>query len=770
MNTNWTWTAGDEAAAAALRARLPDRLFDAHAHLYRSRDIGTAAVALEQQGPSVAGAAVWREHVGRQVGAARLAGALMIPFPSATCDIEQANAFVLAEQRANPACRALVLVAPRVARESVEALVAAGGVAGFKPYHLMGAVKPTFQAPISTFTPLWAWELADRHRLVILLHMVRDRALDDPDNQREIRDLCTRFPNAHLILAHAARGFHAPNTVRGLPALQGLDNISFDASGICEPEAIRAIIEACGPRRLMWGSDFPISERRGRCVTVGDGFAWINPDRIDDHPQAPALETWPVGLENLRALLQAADDCGLNAADMLDIFHDNAARLFGLAAESGTVTQDTYRRACRVIPGGTHLLSKRPEMFAPGQWPAYFREARGCDVWDLDGRRYTDFSLNGVGACLLGYRDAAVTRAVRRRASLGNLSTLNPAEEVDLAERLVAMHPWASRVRFARTGGELAAVAVRIARATTDRSCVAICGYHGWSDWYLAANLGADDSLRGHLLPGLDPLGVPRELRGTAFTFTYNNREQLRKIVAEHGDRLAAVVMEPCRSEDPAPGFLEFVRDTARQAGALLIFDEITIGFRLAFGGAHLKFGVNPDMALYGKTLGNGYPIAAVVGTAEAMEGAHASFISSSYWTEGIGPAAALATLDRLREADAVGHAARIGALIQTLWRDAARRHGLPVTVKGYPAIPIMTFDHEQAVALKTLYIQEMLARGYLAGPMIYVTLAHTEATVERFAGAVDAVFATLAAALADGDVAKRLKGPAAHAGFQRLL
>jgi glutamate-1-semialdehyde 2,1-aminomutase len=285
-------------------------------------------------------------------------------------------------------------------------------------------------------------------------------------------------------------------------------------------------------------------------------------------------------------------------------------------------TEALYQHAKTRIPGGTQLLSKRPEMFAPGVWPAYYREARGCEVWDLDGGHYFDMTHNGVGSCLLGYADPEVTRAVTERIAKGGMCTLNAPEEVELADALCEIHPWAEQVRFARCGGETCAVAVRIARATTDRSVVAICGYHGWQDWYLASNLGEDDALRGHLLPGLNPLGVPRELRGTAVTFPYEDRAALEGIVAQYGDRLAAVIMEPCRYTDPEPGFLEFVRDQAHAAGALLIFDEITIGWRLRHGGSHLRFGVQPDMAVFAKALGNGHPIGAVIGTKAAMDGA----------------------------------------------------------------------------------------------------------------------------------------------------
>ncbi len=434
-------------------------------------------------------------------------------------------------------------------------------------------------------------------------------------------------------------------------------------------------------------------------------------------------------------------------------------------------TQALYAHAKRRIPGGVQLLSKRPEMFAPGQWPAYFREARGCEVWDLDGRHYFDMSHNGVGSCLLGYAHPDVSRAVTERIARGSACTLNPPEEVELADRLCEIHPWAEQVRFTRTGGEACAVAVRIARATTGRSLVAVCGYHGWHDWYLAANLGESDALAGHLLPGLEPAGVPRELRDTALTFSYGDRGAFLAVLDAHGDRCAAVIMEPCRHRDPEPGFLEFIRDGAHKAGAVLIFDEITIGWRLCYGGAHLRLGVYPDMAVLAKALGNGHPIGAVIGTRAAMEGAQASFISSTNWTESVGPVAALATLAAMRNSDVCGHVATIGASVQALWRDKGQAHGLPLNVPdGYPCLAGFSFDHERANALRTLYTQLMLERGFLAGPSIYPTLAHTEDIVTRYGEAMDEVFTEIARTLDAGNLDTRLTGGPAHEGFRRLL
>ena len=766
----WTFADADRVLAEEVQVRLPGRVFDAHMHPCRREHIRPASLST-QQSPAEMGYEAWREHVGSQVGVERLCGALLTPFPSAEGDIDTINDYVAEQVEMAPNCFASIVVGPKYPRSVVEERLQNPRIRCLKPYPCYSSRADALDSALEEFVPEWAWELAHDRGLVILLHMVRDAALSDPQNQKSIRRWCEEYPNARLILAHAARGFHAPNTVRAISALRGLENVWFDTSAVCEADAMAAILEEFGPRRLLWGSDFPCCQDRGRIVTLGNGFAWLSTAQVEWNEKALFGQPVLVGLESIRAVLNAADRVGLTDEDLRDIFCDNAQRLIVLRPEPANATQDLYREAKNIIPGGAQLLSKRPEMFAPGQWPAYFREARGCETWDLDGRHYYDVSTHGIGACLLGFRDPDVTRAVRRRLVLGSFCTLNPPEEVELARLLCELHPWAEQVRFARAGGEMMSVAVRIARATTDRSAVAICGYHGWHDWYLAANLGENDALRGHLLPGLDPLGVPTELRGTNFTFTYNNCDELQNIVDRHGPRLAAIVMEPCRYRDPEPGFLQFVREQADRAGALLIFDEVSIGWRLTLGGAHLKFGVAPDLAVFAKSTGNGHPMSAVIGTRKAMEGAHTSFISSTYWTESIGPVAGLATIRKMREVDVPGHCERIGRTIQETWRRAAERHGLPVKIAdSYPALAHFTFEHELAGELRTLYVQLMLERGFLAKANVQVSLAHTDEVIGKYAEANDEAFSEIADALAKDNVKQRLRGPVAHSGFQRLL
>lgn len=432
--------------------------------------------------------------------------------------------------------------------------------------------------------------------------------------------------------------------------------------------------------------------------------------------------------------------------------------------------QQLYEHAKKRIPGGTQLLSKRPEMFLPEQWPSYYRKASGAEVWDLDGNRYLDMSLNGIGACILGYADPDVDAAVKAAVDAGSMCTLNCPEEVELADLMCELHPWADMARFARSGGEAMALAVRIARAGTRRDRVAFSGYHGWHDWYLAANLSADTALDGHLLPGLDPAGVPRGLQGTALPFRYNHLEELKAIVNSYGKELAAVVMEPIRNDDPAPGFMEGVRELATATGAVLIFDEITAGFRLTTGGAHLRANVQPDIAVFAKAISNGYPMAVVLGRNGVMQAAQSSFISSTYWTERIGPAAALATIRKHRRCRVHEHLIRIGTRIQSGWRAAAAQVGLTIEVGGIaPLSHFAILAGAQSQPAHTLFTQAMLERGFLASKGFYATYAHTEEHVDSYLNAVQEVFGLVSRTLASDGLMGLLKGPIAHAGFKRL-
>lgn len=429
--------------------------------------------------------------------------------------------------------------------------------------------------------------------------------------------------------------------------------------------------------------------------------------------------------------------------------------------------QNLWRRAKRIIPGGNMLLSKRAEMFLPDLWPAYFSKAEGCCVWDLDGRKYNDMSIMGIGTNILGYGDPEVDEAVRATIAAGNMSTFNCPEEVYLAERLLELHPWADMARFARTGGEANSIAIRIARAASGKDKVAVCGYHGWHDWYLAANLGDDHRLAGHLLPGLEANGVPESLRGTVYPFSYNNIGELETLLNVHD--IGVIKMEVSRNRGPVDDFLRKVRRLATARGIVLIFDECTSGFRQAFGGLHKLYGVEPDMALFGKALGNGYAITASVGRREIMEAAQTTFISSTFWTERIGPTAALKTLEVMQRTESWRQITETGRDITARWQALAERYGISITTSGLPALTTFTFNSPNALAYKTLVTQEMLAEGYLAGTSVYVCTRHTPEIVQEYFGLLEPVFALISDCEQGRDVNSLLKGPVCHAGFKRL-
>jgi glutamate-1-semialdehyde 2,1-aminomutase len=430
--------------------------------------------------------------------------------------------------------------------------------------------------------------------------------------------------------------------------------------------------------------------------------------------------------------------------------------------------QELYKKAKTLIPGGTMLLSKRPEMFLPEQWPSYFSKAKGCKVWDLDGVEYQDLFIMGVGTNILGYGHDEVDAAVMKTVQNGNMSTLNCPEEVYLAERLVELHPWADMVRFARSGGEANAIAIRISRAASGRDKVAICGYHGWHDWYLSANLSDDEGLAGHLLPGLDPKGVPKNLMNTVFPFNYNNFQELETIVNTHD--IGVIKMEVSRNMGPEDNFLQKVRKLATDKNIVLIFDECTSGFRQTFGGLHKMYGVEPDVAMFGKAMGNGYAITAIVGKRSVMEAAQKTFISSTFWTERIGPTAALKTLEVMHRERSWEVITDTGNQIAKTWKEMADQYNLPITIFGLPALISFAIKSDNALAYKTLITQEMMTKGYLAGTGIYVSIAHTPQVLDAYFSALDKVFA-LVSDCEKGirDVNALLKGPVCHAGFKRL-
>ena len=428
--------------------------------------------------------------------------------------------------------------------------------------------------------------------------------------------------------------------------------------------------------------------------------------------------------------------------------------------------QKLYSKAKQIVAGGNMLLSKRPEMFLPEQWPSYFSKSKGCEVWDLDGKKYID-TLMMPGTNSLGYNYEEIDEAVKETINSGNMSTLNAPEEVELTERLVELHPWADMARFARSGGEANSVAIRLARAASGKDNVAFCGYHGWHDWYLASNLSDSKGLDGHLLPGLDPNGVPKNLKDSVHPFEYNNFDKLEEIVKTKN--IGVIKMEVYRNKEPENNFLHRVRKLANQHNIVLVFDECTSGFRKNFGGLHKLYDVEPDVAMFGKALGNGYAVTAVLGKREVMQAAEKSFISSTFWTERIGSSAALATLKAMDKEKSWEKITSTGESINKEWIKLSQEYELPITISGLAALTTFTFKSKNALAYKTLITQEMLKKGYLAATAVYVCTAHTPEIIKTYLENLKPLFQTIKECEEGRDVMKLLEGPIAHSGFKRL-
>ena len=428
--------------------------------------------------------------------------------------------------------------------------------------------------------------------------------------------------------------------------------------------------------------------------------------------------------------------------------------------------QKLYSKAKQIVAGGNMLLSKRPEMFLPEQWPSYFSKSKGCEVWDLDGKKYID-TLMMPGTNSLGYNYEEIDEAVKETINSGNMSTLNAPEEVELTERLVELHPWADMARFARSGGEANSVAIRLARAASGKDNVAFCGYHGWHDWYLASNLSDSKGLDGHLLPGLDPHGVPKNLKDSVHPFEYNNFDKLEELVKTKN--IGVIKMEVYRNKEPENNFLHRVRKLANEHNIVLVFDECTSGFRKNFGGLHKLYEVEPDVAMFGKALGNGYAVTAVLGKREVMQAAEKSFISSTFWTERIGSSAALATLKAMDKEKSWEKITSMGEEINKEWIKLSQEYELPITISGLAALTTFTFKSKNALAYKTLITQEMLKKGYLAATAVYVCTAHTPEIIKTYLENLKPLFQTIKECEEGRDIMTLLEGPIAHGGFKRL-
>ena len=390
-----------------------------------------------------------------------------------------------------------------------------------------------------------------------------------------------------------------------------------------------------------------------------------------------------------------------------------------------------WKKAKEIIPDGNMFFSKRPELFLKKSWPTYYSKAKGCYIWDLDKIRYIDCSYMGIGTNLLGYANKNIDNKVIDSIKNSNMSTLNSSEEVFLADKLLNLDKWAGGVKFARTGGEANLIALRIARSYNKKYKVIFCGYHGWHDWYLSSNLKNKKNLDKHLISNLKIEGVPRYLKNSTYSFTYNDFDSLKKIIDKEKD-IGVLIMEVTRNILPKKNFLNKIRNICTNKNIVLIFDECTSGFRETVGGIHQKFGVNPDIAIYGKAIGNGYAINPIVGKKEIMDCAKKTFISSTFWSDKIGFVAAIETIRQMEISRSWIKVKQKGLKIKQTWKKIFIKHKIDADIIGLDSLPTFIFKKDHKLK-KTFITLNFLKKKIFATNSFYVSLAHTDKIIDLY-------------------------------------
>jgi len=399
-------------------------------------------------------------------------------------------------------------------------------------------------------------------------------------------------------------------------------------------------------------------------------------------------------------------------------------------------------------------------------WPTYFKKSKGCSVIDLEDKKYFDFNMS-VGTNFLGYSNKKIDFAVKKAIDKGNMSSLNCTEEVLLAKKLVDLHKWSGGVKFAKTGAEANAIALRIARCYNKKFKIAFCGYHGWQDWYLSSNLNNKNNLNEHLLSGLKANGVPKNLKNTVFPFKYKKFNELKKIVKNH--KIGVIIMEFSRNQKPDLNFLKKIRKFATQKKIVLIFDECTSGFRHCLGGFHKIFNINPDIATFGKCLGNGYSITAILGRKEIMNSAQDSFISSTFFSERIGFVAALETIKVLEKEKPWKKINIISKYYRKKLISIAKKQKIKIKISGLPAIINFSVKNDYNNIIKTYITQEMLKKGFIFNGAIYLCTSHNKKILNKFFYHLSNIFYSIKINKNTSNLKKLLEGPVSHNTFKRL-
>lgn len=411
-------------------------------------------------------------------------------------------------------------------------------------------------------------------------------------------------------------------------------------------------------------------------------------------------------------------------------------------------SEQMLERALKTIPLGSQTFSKSKTQYPYGVAPYFAKRGQGSHIWDVDNNEYIDF-VNALAGITLGYNDPDITNAVKAQLEEGTIFSLSHELEIKVAEKIVEMVPCAEMVRFGKNGSDATTGAIRLARAYTKRDHVAVCGYHGWQDWYIGSTARNK--------------GVPKVTRDLTHTFIYNDVESLNKIFKEFPEQVAAVIMEPMNTTEPKDGFLENVKELTHKNGAVLIFDEIITGFRYCNGGAQEYFGVTPDLATFGKGLANGYPISAVAGQADIMRLMEEVFFSFTFGGETLSLAAAHATLTKLQREP----------VIETLWRQGKKvKQGVNTSIEKYDLKDFLSvsgkdcwsfllFKDTEAYSqwqLKTLFLQEVFARGILTIGTHNMCYAHSDEDILKLLDVYGEVFVIVKEVVERKTLDKKLK------------
>ena len=398
-----------------------------------------------------------------------------------------------------------------------------------------------------------------------------------------------------------------------------------------------------------------------------------------------------------------------------------------------------WQRSLRVIPGGNGLLSKRPERFLPDGWPTYFNKSKDAYVWDLKNKKYLDMTSMGIGTSVIGYNNSYINNYVKKKIDLGISTTLNCYEEYELARELLKIDKFADQVKFARGGGEAMSIAIRLARSKSKKTKILFCGYHGWHDWYLAANLKNIKNLDNHLLKNLKPIGVPSFLKDTAIPLEFNNVEQLKKL--SNIKNLAAIVVEPQRLSKLSKEYVKTLNKICKKKNIILIVDEITSGWRDCVGGVYKKIGIKPSIVVYGKAMGNGFAISAIVGKKEIMDVAQDTFVSSVAWTERVGFSAALAVIKFHKNKRVFQHNKKIGIFLKREILKLSKKNNLKIKINQLDTIINFDFIDKKNDYIQTLFTELMLKENILANNLIYLSFSHKKSLVSKYLLAVDKTF-----------------------------